>query len=64
MKQSKILSDKQLTLVLAHRVTQKYTMRDRAIVLISHLVGLRANEIVLLAEHNSVGENVIRDEFF
>ncbi len=63
MKQAKTLTDKQLKAVLAHCATRRHAARDRAIVLVSHLAGLRAKEIALLTVPNVVGEQGIRDEF-
>ena len=64
MKQARTLSDKQLKQVLAHCSTRRHAARDRAIVLVSHLAGLRAKEIALLTVHNVRGEDgAIREEF-
>jgi integrase/recombinase XerD len=63
MKQAKTLTDKQLKAVLAHCATRRHPARDRAIVLFSHLAGLRAKEIALLTIDNVLGEQGIRDEF-
>jgi len=63
MKQAKTLTDKQLRAVLAHCATRRHPARDRAIVLFSHLAGLRAKEIALLTIDNVSGEQGIRDEF-
>jgi len=63
MKQTKTLTEKQLKAVLAHCATRKHAARDRAIVLVSHLAGLRAKEIALLTVSNVLCENGIRDEF-
>jgi integrase/recombinase XerD len=64
MKQAKTLTDKQLKAVLAHCATRRHAARDRAIVLVSHLAGLRAKEIALLTVHNVRGEDgAIREEF-
>jgi integrase/recombinase XerD len=63
MKQAKTLTEKQLKAVLAHCATRRHAARDRAIVLVSHLAGLRAKEIALLTVQNVVSENGIRDEF-
>ena len=64
MKQAKTLTDKQLKLVLAHCATRRHAARDRAIVLFSHLAGLRAKEIALLVISNLRDDaGAIRDEF-
>lgn len=63
MKQARTLTEKQLKAVLAHCATRRYAARDRAIVLVSHLAGLRAKEIALLTVSNVLCENGIRDEF-
>ena len=64
MKQARTLTDKQLKQVLAHCSTRKHAARDRAIVRVSHLAGLRAKEIALLTVSNVRGEDgAIREEF-
>ena len=63
MKQAKTLTDKQLKAVLVQCATRRHAARDRAIVLVSHLAGLRAKEIALLTVSNVLCENGIRDEF-
>jgi integrase/recombinase XerD len=64
MKQARTLTDKQLKQVLAHCSTRRHAARDRAIVLVSHLAGLRAKEIALLTVQNVRGEDgAIREEF-
>jgi integrase/recombinase XerD len=64
MKQARTLTDKQLKQVLAHCSTRRHAARDRAIVLVSHLAGLRAKEIALLTVQNVRSEDgAIRDEF-
>ena len=63
MKQAKTLTDKQLKAVVTHCATRRHAVRDRAIVLFSHLAGLRAKEIALLTVENVLGEQGIRDEF-
>ena len=63
LKQAKTFTEKQLKAVLAYCATRRYAARDRAIVLVSHLAGLRAKEIALLTVSNVLCENGIRDEF-
>ena len=63
MKQAKTLTDKQLKAVLVQCATRRHAARDRAIVLVSHLAGLRAKEIALLTVSNVLCENWVRDEF-
>lgn len=48
MKQAKTLTDKELKLVLAHCAARRHAERDRAIVMVSFLSGLRAKEIAAL----------------
>jgi integrase/recombinase XerD len=45
MKQAKTLTERDIKTVLAYCSTRRYAARDRAIVLVSHLAGLRAKEI-------------------
>ena len=63
MKQAKTLTDKQLKAVLVQCATRRHAARDRAVVLFSHLAGLRAKEIALLTVSNVLSEQGIRDEF-
>ena len=64
MKQAKTLTDRDLKTVLAYCSTRRYAARDRAIVLISHLAGLRAKEIATLTIGNVLAEDgTIREEF-
>jgi integrase/recombinase XerD len=63
MKQAKTLTDKQVKVVLAHCATRRHPARDRAIVLFSHLAGLRAKEIAMLTIDNVLADQGIRDEF-
>lgn len=64
MKQAKTLTAKQLKAVLAHCATRRHAARDRAIVLVSFLAGLRAKEIAALTISNVRDEaGAIRDEF-
>ena len=64
MKQARTLSDKQLKIVLAHCATRRHAARDRAIVMVSFLAGLRAKEIAALkASDVQAADGTIRDEF-
>ena len=64
MKQARTLTDKQLKMVLAHCATRRHAARDRAIVMVSFLAGLRAKEIAALTLGNVLGtDGEIRDEF-
>jgi integrase/recombinase XerD len=48
MKQAATLTERQLKHVLAHCVTRQHAARDRAIIMVSFLAGLRAKEIAAL----------------
>ena len=48
MKQAATLTERQLKQVLAHCLTRQHAARDRAIVMVSFLAGLRAKEIAAL----------------
>jgi integrase/recombinase XerD len=64
MKQARTLTEKQLKLVLAHCSTRKHAARDRAIVMMSFLAGLRAKEIAALKiEDVMSSDGSLRDEF-
>ncbi len=64
MKQARTLNSKQLKIVLAHCATRKHAARDRAIVLISFLAGLRAKEIAALTLANvKDSDGNVREEF-
>ena len=64
MKQAMTLSEKQLKIVLAYTATRRYAARDRAIVMVSYLAGLRAKEIASLTVDNvRDAEGIIREEF-
>jgi len=52
MKQAMTLNEKQLKMVLAHCATRRHAARDRAIVMVSYLAGLRAKEIAALTIDN------------
>lgn len=64
MKQARTLTDKQLKAVYAHCGTRRHSARDRAIVAVSFMAGLRAKEIAALTIENVADDNGnIRDEF-
>ena len=64
MKQAKTLTERDIKTVLAYCSTRRYAQRDRAIVLVSHLAGLRAKEIAALKICNVLAEDgTIREEF-
>ena len=52
MKQARTLTEKQLKMVLAHCATRRHAARDRAIIAVSYLAGLRAKEIAALTLAN------------
>jgi integrase/recombinase XerD len=64
MKQARTLTDKQIKIVYAHCSTRRHAARDRAIVAVSFMAGLRAKEIAALAIDNVRREDgTIREEF-
>lgn len=64
MKQAMTLNDKQLKVVLAHTATRRHAARDRAIIMVSYLAGLRAKEIAALTIDNIRAEDgSLREEF-
>lgn len=64
MKQARTLTDKKLKIVYAHYATRRYAARDRAIVAVSFVAGLRAKEIAALTIDNVRDElGKIREEF-
>lgn len=64
MKQARTLNDKQLKAVFAHCSTRRHAARDRAIVAVSFMAGLRAKEIAALTIENVRDEDgKVRDEF-
>jgi integrase/recombinase XerD len=64
MKQARTLTDKQMKVVLAHCATRRHAARDRAIVMVSFLAGLRAKEIAALKTTDiQAADGGIRDEF-
>jgi integrase/recombinase XerD len=48
MKQARTLNEAELKLVMAHCATRRHAARDRAIVMVSFHLGLRAKEIAAL----------------
>ena len=64
MKQAKTLTERDMKTVLSYCSTRRYAARDRAIVLVSHLAGLRAKEIAALTIANVIADDGnIREEF-
>ena len=64
MKQARTRTEKQLKMVLAHCATRRHAARDRAIIAVSHLAGLRAKEIAALTLANvRDDEAAVRSEF-
>jgi integrase/recombinase XerD len=64
MKQARTLTDKQIKAVYAHCTTRRHAARDRAIVAVSFMAGLRAKEIAALTIDNVRGDDgKIREEF-
>lgn len=64
MKQALTLSDKQLKAVYLHCSTRRHADRDRAIIAVSFLTGMRAKEIASLTIDNILDDNgCIKDEF-
>jgi integrase/recombinase XerD len=64
MKQAMTLNEKQLRLVLSHCSTRRHAARDRAIVMVSFLAGLRAKEIAALTLDNVQGlDGSLHEEF-
>jgi len=64
MKQAKSLTERDIKTVLTYCSTRRYAQRDRAIVLVSHLAGLRAKEIAALTIGNVLADDLtIREEF-
>ena len=49
MKQARTLTDKELKRLLALVATRRYAIRDRAMVLLTHLAGMRIGEVAALA---------------
>jgi integrase/recombinase XerD len=64
MKQAATLTKRQLKIVLAHCATRQHAARDRAIVMVSFLAGLRAKEIAALMLSDVIdAEGHIRSSF-
>ena len=64
MKQAKTLTERDIKTLLAYCSTRRYAQRDRAIVLVSHLAGLRAKEIAALTIGDVLADDgTIREEF-
>jgi integrase/recombinase XerD len=64
MKQAATLTERQLKQVLAHCATRQHAARDRAIVMVSFLAGLRAKEIAALTLSDVIDvEGHVRVEF-
>ena len=64
MKQALTLNERQLRFVLSHCSTRRHAARDRAIVMVNFLAGLRAKEIAALTLDNVRSENgSLREEF-
>ena len=64
MKQARTLNEAELKLVMAHCATRRHAARDRAIVMVSFHLGLRAKEIAALTVGDVRGDDgQIRDQF-
>ena len=64
MKQARTLTDKHIKSVFAHCATRRQATRDRAIVAVSFMAGLRAKEIAALTIDNVVGDDgTVKAEF-
>lgn len=64
VKQARTLNDKQLKAVFAHCASRRHAVRDRAIVAVSFMAGLRAKEIAALTIKNVRDDTgTVRDEF-
>jgi len=64
MKQARTLTDKQIKIVYAHCSTRRHAARDKAIIAVSFMAGLRAKEIAALTIDNVRGhDGKIREEF-
>ena len=57
MKQARTLSDKELKRLLALIATRRYAERDRAMVLLTHLAGMRIGEVAALAISDVLDRN-------
>jgi integrase/recombinase XerD len=64
MKQARTLNEAELKLVMAHCATRRHDARDRAIIMVSFHLGLRAKEIAALSVGDVRGDDgQIRDQF-
>ena len=64
MKQARTFNEAELKLVMAHCATRRHAARDRAIVMVSFHLGLRAKEIAALTVGDVRGDDgQIRDQF-
>jgi integrase/recombinase XerD len=64
MKQARTLNEAELKLVMAHCATRRHAARDRAIVMVSFHLGLRAKEMAALTVGDVRGDDgQIRDQF-
>lgn len=64
MKQARTLNEAELKLVMAHCATRRHAARDRAIVMVSFHLGLRAKEIAALAVSDVLADDgQIRSQF-
>ena len=57
MKQARTLNEAELKLVMAHCATRRHAARERAIVMVSFHLGLRAKEIAALTVGDVRGED-------
>ena len=57
MKQARTLSDKELKRLLALIATRRYAARDRAMVLLTHLAGMRIGEVSALTVGDALDRN-------
>ena len=64
MKQARTLNEAELKLVMAHCATRRHAARDRATIMVSFHLGLRAKEIAALTVGDVRGDDgQIRDQF-
>ena len=64
MKQARTLNEAELKLVMAHCATRRHATRDRAIIMVSFHLGLRAKEIAALTVGDVRGDDgQIRSQF-
>ena len=57
MKQARTLSDKELKRLLALVATRRYAIRDRAMVLLTHLAGMRIGEVAAITISDVLDRN-------